>query len=43
MFVDAIYYYRSAKQQHITWRIFDIVTKQLLLLLLSESWSCIWI
>jgi len=34
LFVDAINY-RSAKQQYSTWRIFDIVTKQLLHLLVS--------
>jgi len=35
MFVDAINYYRSAKQQYFTGRIFAIVTKQLLHLLVS--------
>jgi len=34
LFVDAINY-RSAKQQHFTWRKFDILTKQLLDILVS--------
>jgi len=35
LFVDAINYYRSAKQQYFTWRTFDTVTKQLIHLLVS--------